>query len=55
MLYAAKVIAGSAVDLLEDPKLLKQARQEYDRRLGGETYVCDIPADAKPVPTESDE
>ena len=55
MLYAAKVIAGSAVDLFENPELLHQAALELEKRLGGESYVCDIPADAKPVATESDE
>ncbi len=55
MLYAAKVIAGSAVDLLEEPALLARAAEEFRKRLNGETYICDIPADAKPVAAESDE
>lgn len=29
MLYAADVLAGAAADLLENPELLKNARQEF--------------------------
>lgn len=55
MLYAGKVIAGSAIDILHDPELVAKAKAEHSQRLGGQTYVCDIPADVTPMVTESDE
>ena len=45
---AAKVIAASAVDLLEDPELLKQARTEFEKNTQS-GYVCPIPPDAVPT------
>ena len=45
---AAKVIAASAVDLFEDPELLKQARTEFEKNTQS-GYVCPIPADAVPT------
>lgn len=48
MLYAGKVIAGSAIDLLEHPEILEKAKKELDKRLDGSTYSCDIPEDVKP-------
>lgn len=48
MLYAGKVIAMTALDLLEQPELIRQAKKEYDERLGDEQYSCPIPADVQP-------
>ena len=45
---AAKVIAASAVDLFEDPEILKQARTEFEKNTRS-GYVCPIPADAVPT------
>ena len=45
---AAKVIAASAVDLFEDPEILKQARTEFENNTRS-GYVCPIPADAVPT------
>lgn len=45
---AGKVLAGAAIDLLDDPKLLEEARAEFDKRTEA-GYVCPIPADAVPV------
>jgi len=53
LLFAGKVLAATAVDLLEQPALLAAARAEFDaaaRKAGG--YVCPIPPDAKPVTVE---
>ena len=48
MLYAAEVLARSAVKLLEQPERIRQAKQEFDERLEGKKYECLIPADVKP-------
>ncbi len=48
LIYAAQVMAGAAVDLLEDDSLIKAAKEEYTRRLNGKKYVCPIPDDVKP-------
>lgn len=46
--HAGKVLAAAAVDLLTQPELLKEAREEFEKRTA-EGYVCPIPADAVPV------
>ena len=48
MLLAAKTMAGTAMELFQNPALLAAARQELDQRLGGKPYVCPIPADVMP-------
>lgn len=51
MLLAAKVLAGAAVDLLENPQDIEKANAEFQERLEGRTYRCAIPKDvfAKPI------
>ncbi|MFR6186734.1 MAG: hypothetical protein ACLUJG_15245 [Lawsonibacter sp.] len=44
MLYAAKVMAASAIDALEDPEIIRRAKEELLRRTGGKTYQPPIPA-----------
>ena len=48
MLYAAEVMARSAVKLLEQPELIRRAKAEFDERMHGQQYECPIPADVKP-------
>ena len=48
MLYAAKVMAASAIDILEHPDLIVRAKEEFDRRTGGQAYVSPIPPDVNP-------
>ena len=48
MLYAAKVLAGIAADLLLQPDVLAQARDELLRRTQS-GYACPIPPDAVPT------
>ena len=48
MLYAAKSLAGAAIDLLEDAALLTQARSEFHAR-SASGYVCPIEKDAVPI------
>ncbi len=47
MLVAAKVLAMSAVDLLQDPKALKEAKADFDERMKGRKYTTKIPEGQK--------
>jgi len=49
-LYAGKVMAGAAVDLLENPELLQKAKDEKAKKLNGAGYTCPIPKDVEPTP-----
>ena len=48
MLFAAKVLAATAVDLLTDAELLEKAKAEFSERAAG-GYVCPIETDAVPI------
>ena len=48
LLVAAKTLALSALDLLEDPKLIQSAKADFERRRAGNPYRSRIPADQKP-------
>lgn len=48
MLYAGKVMAGAAIDMLNDPARLEKAKEEFKRRIGPEGYIPPIPKDIKP-------
>jgi len=41
LIFAAKTMAGSVLDLLTNPELAKQAREEQQKRLRGKTYDQD--------------
>ncbi len=43
LLVAAKVLALSAVDLLQDPQALKEARADFQERMKGRLYTTQIP------------
>src|SRR5262249_11677662 len=43
MLVAGKVLALSAVDLLQDPRALKEARADFQERMKDRTYTTRIP------------
>ena len=49
MLYAGKVMAGAAIDLLEDPDKIEEAKKELKKRLGGGSYVPPIPKGVRPM------
>mgnify|MGYP002792612661 CR=1 FL=1 len=49
--HAGKVLAAAAIDLMEKPELLKEARAEFERRTAA-GFVCPIPADAVPIVPE---
>ena len=47
MRYAAKALAGAAIDLYEDESVLARAREEFLARSDG--YVCPIEEGAVPI------
>jgi len=48
MIVAAKTLALSAVDLLQDAKLIEAARDDFNKRRAGHDYRSRIPANQKP-------
>lgn len=48
MLQAARVIAATAIDVIDDPTIAKRAREELQQRTGGKAYVCPIPKSVLP-------
>ena len=48
MTVAAKTLALTAIELMSDPKLIQQARENFDLRCGGHEYRSRVPADHKP-------
>ena len=48
MIYAAKVLAATAIDLLTDVALLNEAKEEFTKRTAS-GYVCPIEPDAVPI------
>ncbi len=46
--FAAKTIAGTALDLITQPTLIKKAKQEHRERLKGRTYKTPLPDDCIP-------
>jgi aminobenzoyl-glutamate utilization protein B len=47
--YAARILADTAVALVEQPELIAQARAELQRRLYGQRYACPIPPEVHPT------
>jgi aminobenzoyl-glutamate utilization protein B len=47
LLVAAKVLAGTALDLLQDEKVLEEAKADLQRRLKGRKYTTRIPPGQK--------
>lgn len=52
LLYAGKVMAATAIHMLENPEQIKAARTEYEERMKDETYLP-IPPEIKPRPISS--
>ncbi len=48
LVFAAKTIAGTGLDLITQPELLIKAKAEHKNRLNGRTYKSAIPDDCKP-------
>jgi len=43
MIHAAKTMAATAIDAIENPELLAKAKAELKERVSGKPYVCPIP------------
>lgn len=52
MLFAGRVIALTAMCLLQSPELIEQAKEEHKMAIDGETYIP-IPANVMPKPISS--
>jgi aminobenzoyl-glutamate utilization protein B len=48
MIVGAKALAGTILDFLTKPELVKQARAEFEKTTTGMKYFPVLPADAKP-------
>jgi len=48
LIFAAKVMATTAIDLLTNEDELNKAKREHNRRIGNAKYVSPIPTDKKP-------
>lgn len=51
--YAAKVMAAGVVELMSNPELLEQAKEEHRRRVGPDGYIPPIPKDVVPRSMDS--
>ena len=49
MLFAGKVMAGAVIDVLEDQRLIGEAKDELKKRVGEAGYVAPIPKDVRPM------
>ncbi|MFP3125895.1 M20 family metallopeptidase [Ectobacillus funiculus] len=50
MLLAGKVIAASAIEVMQNPELIQKAKDEHKEQLEGKVYKSLIPAETKPKP-----
>ena len=48
LIYAAKAMAGAAIDMYEDPEIIAKAKAEMAEELDGDTYHCPIPDGCRP-------
>ena len=48
MLYAARVMAGTAIDAILDPSIIEAAKADFDARMDGKKYMCPIPKGVMP-------
>ena len=48
LIFATKVMTGSAIELVTKPDLLKKVTDEHNKRMTGKKYVCPISKDIKP-------
>ena len=47
--YAAKIMAAGAVELMQDARLLENAKTEHRKRVGPDGYIPPIPAGTRPI------
>ena len=48
LIHVAKVMAGTAVDALENPALVERAKADHQARTSRTPYVCPLPPDVNP-------
>jgi aminobenzoyl-glutamate utilization protein B len=48
LVHAAKVMAGVAVDALQDPNLIARAKADHKARTNATPYDCPLPAEVAP-------
>ena len=48
LIFAAKVMAATGIDLLTDAELMKNAKKEHKQRLAGKEYKCPLPPGVQP-------
>ena len=48
-IYAAKVLAAAAAELIDNPELLRQAKEEHAKRIGPDGYNPPIPRVQSPL------
>jgi aminobenzoyl-glutamate utilization protein B len=48
MMYASKIMADTAIRLIESPEKIEAAKDDHKARLGGAKYECAIPKDVRP-------
>ncbi|MBW2369509.1 MAG: amidohydrolase [Deltaproteobacteria bacterium] len=48
LLAAGKVLAGTAIDIFNEPQIVAKAKEQHQIDMAGEPYNCPIPADRKP-------
>lgn len=48
MVHAAKIMAGTAIDVMSDETLLARAKKDHQERTTRTPYICPIPAEVKP-------
>lgn len=45
MIFAAKTLALAGLKVMEDPRIVKRAKEEFDRETAGQPYVSSLPDD----------
>ena len=48
MFYAARTLAGAAIDIAMDSELQDRIKADFDARMNGQKYVCPIPPEIGP-------
>jgi aminobenzoyl-glutamate utilization protein B len=48
LVHVAKVMAGTAIDAINDPALIARAKADLAERTRETPYVCPLPADVNP-------
>ena len=48
LVAAAKVLAMSVLDFLENPALVSEAKKDFEKELGGQSYTMLLPEDLVP-------